>query len=68
MTISFIVNRQCEFFEFKEITKIGVLEEQKNPYFVWKNRLAPLMEERMATSNLTFEEFVETAVIKCFDI
>lgn len=34
-----IVNRQCEYHEFKEIMKQGFLAEADHPYFKWKNKL-----------------------------
>jgi hypothetical protein len=36
-----VMNRQVEYEEYKEIMKAGFLNECKNPYFQWKNKMLP---------------------------
>lgn len=51
-----------EYDEFKEIMKAGFLQESKNPFFRFKNRLGtdPYQSE---SAQLTPETFVESEVI-----
>lgn len=56
------MNRQVEYDEYKEIMKAGFLQECKNPYFQWKNRMLPYADTGL-NQNLTPETFVNSDVI-----
>lgn len=59
-----LVNRQCEYDEYKAIMIAGFLNEAKNPYFNWKNKFETY-EDRFfdsAGDELTPEVFVGSDV------
>lgn len=53
-----LVNRQCEYEEYKAIMVAGFLAECKNPYFMWKNKFGADFLEDPGNDNLTPDVFV----------
>lgn len=61
----FIVNRQCEYHEFKDIMKAAFLEDCESPIFRWKHKYLPILEER-ETQEFNAEDFAESEVFILF--
>jgi hypothetical protein len=64
------MNRQVEYHEYRDINKAAFLQECKNPYYMWKNKLGPWdtanLDENLTPESFVASEFFEIEMRKVY--